>query len=205
MYQDGGYVKGPGMKMSPMMSDFGAIQPQNSSWAHFPSGNHAVDAIDSLLFSGRSKYYTPKTKVAEALSKYSGGDYSNHKYAKKTLGSLNANEKTELLNDIIKKEVTADNYNTNYAGALAGRQISPSVVDYQVTSRQKGGSVKTFKSDPEYFNNKTFEPWQIKALSTGQVGIDENGVLHKLDNKVQVPQEWLDVTSNNYENSNTKE
>jgi hypothetical protein len=205
MYQDGGYVKGPGMKMSPMMADFGAIQPQNSSWAHFPSGNHAIDAIDSLLFSGRSKYYTPKTKVAEALSKYSGGDYSNHKYAKKTLGSLNANEKTELLNDIIKKEVTADNYNTNYAGVLAGRQISPSVVDYQVTSRQKGGKVKTFKSDPEYFNNKTFEPWQIKALSTGQVGIDENGVLHKLDNKVQVPQEWLDVTSNNYENSNTKE
>jgi hypothetical protein len=190
MYQDGGYVKGPGMKMSPMMADFGAIQPQNSSWAHFPSGNHAVDAIDSLLFSGRSKYYTPKTKVAEALSKYSGGDYSNHKYAKKTLGSLNANEKTELLNDIIKKEVTADNYNTNYAGALAGRQISPSVVDYQVTSRQEGGKVNLTGYTPgtPSMNNDmneipsgdiTMEQTPIPLLAIGKGGAD-NGLLKVL-------------------------
>lgn len=190
MYQDGGYVKGPGMKMSPMMADFGAIQPQNSSWAHFPSGNHAIDAIDSLLFSGRSKYYTPKTKVAEALSKYSGGDYSNHKYAKKTLGSLNANEKTELLNDIIKKEVTADNYNTNYAGVLAGRQISPSVVDYQVTSRQKGGKVNLtgFTPGTPSMNNSmneipsgdiTMEQTPIPLLAIGKGGAD-NGLLKVL-------------------------
>jgi hypothetical protein len=190
MYQDGGYVKGPGMKMSPMMADFGAIQPQNSSWAHFPSGNHAIDAIDSLLFSGRSKYYTPKTKVAEALSKYSGGDYSNHKYAKKTLGSLNANEKTELLNDIIKKEVTADNYNTNYAGALAGRQISPSVVDYQVTSRQEGGKVNLTGYTPgtPSMNNDmneipsgdiTMEQTPIPLLAIGKGGAD-NGLLKVL-------------------------
>lgn len=190
MYQDGGYVKGPGMKMSPMMSDFGAIQPQNSSWAHFPSGNHAIDAIDSLLFSGRSKYYTPKTKVAEALSKYSGGDYSNHKYAKKTLGSLNANEKTELLNDIIKKEVTADNYNTNYAGILAGRQISPSVVDYQVTSRQDGGNINLTGYTPgtPSMNNSmneipsgdiTMEQTPIPLLAIGKGGAD-NGLLKVL-------------------------
>jgi len=190
MYQDGGYVKGPGMKMSPMMADFGAIQPQNSSWAHFPSGNHAIDAIDSLLFSGRSKYYTPKTKVAEALSKYSGGDYSNHKYAKKTLGSLNANEKTELLNDIIKKEVTADNYNTNYAGVLAGRQISPSVVDYQVTSRQKGGKVNLegFTPGTPSMDNDineipsgdiTMEQTPIPLLAIGKGGAD-NGLLKVL-------------------------
>lgn len=190
MYQDGGYVKGPGMKMSPMMADFGAIQPQNSSWAHFPSGNHAIDAIDSLLFSGRSKYYTPKTKVAEALSKYSGGDYSNHKYAKKTLGSLNANEKTELLNDIIKKEVTADNYNTNYAGVLAGRQIGPSITNYQVTSRQEGGNVNLEGYTPGYpsMNNNmneipsgdiTMEQTPIPLLAIGKGGAD-NGLLKVL-------------------------
>ena len=190
MYQDGGYVKGPGMKMSPMMSDFGAIQPQNSNWAYFPSGNHAIDAIYSLLFSGRSKYYTPKTKVAEALSKYSGGDYSNHKYAKKTLGSLNANERTELLNDIIKKEVSASNYAENYAGAIAGRQIGPSITNYQVTSRQEGGNVNLEGYTPGYpsMNNNmneipsgdiTMEQTPIPLLAIGKGGAD-NGLLKVL-------------------------
>jgi hypothetical protein len=70
---------------------------------------------------------------------------------------------------------------------------------------KKGKYIKTFKNDPEYFNNRIFEEWQKKALATGQVGIDDDGTLYKLNNKVDVPQEWLDITSGNYDKSNTKE
>ena len=89
--------------------------------------------------------------------------------------------------------------------AINGGEIQESTMKKsKINKYQKGGSIKTFENDPEYFNNRTFKYWQIKALSTGEVGIDDNGVLYKLDKKVKVPQEWLDVVLGNYENSETK-
>ena len=72
---------------------------------------------------------------------------------------------------------------------------------------QNSGSpkIKTFKNDPEYFNNRTFENWQVKLLSSGNFGIDPNtDAIIKLKSPVKVPQEWLDVTGGKYEGSETQ-
>jgi len=73
-------------------------------------------------------------------------------------------------------------------------------------SYQNSGSpkIKTFKNDPEYFNSQTFDKWTIKQLRTGKYGIDpETGALYKLKTPVKVPQEFLDLTSENPSDTET--
>ena len=188
--QYGAPVKGPGIIYSPMLEEFGGIKTPASKWAHFSSGDDAIRALDNLLFSGKSNYYTPDTKVSDALNKYSGGDYSKHKYGAKKLKNLNGSERIELLNDIIKKEVSASNYAENYAGAIAGRQIGPSITNYQVTSRQEGGNINLEGYTPgtPSMNNDmneipsgdiTMEQTPIPLLAIGKGGAD-NGLLKVL-------------------------
>lgn len=184
-YKD--FIKGPGTMYSPMMKEFGGVKIPTSRWTHFPSGDHAVSALDSLLFSGRSKYYHNDTKVRDALQTYSGGDYSSHKLAEKTLGSLNPEERLQLVADIIKREVTAESYKTNYAGAIASRRIGPSTMKLQVTSRQDGGNVNVTGYTPGTptmdnsmneipSGNITMEQTPIPLLAIGKGGSD-NGLL----------------------------
>ena len=184
-YKD--FIKGPGTMYSPMMKEFGGVKIPASKWTHFPSGDHAVSALESLLFSGRSKYYHNDTKVRDALQKYSGGDYSSHKLAEKTLGSLNPKERLQLVADIIKREITAESYNANYAGAIASRRIGPSTMKLQVTSRQDGGNVNVTGYTPGTptmdnsmneipSGNITMEQTPIPLLAIGKGGSD-NGLL----------------------------
>lgn len=69
---------------------------------------------------------------------------------------------------------------------------------------QEGGKIKTFSNDPEYFNSQTFDKWTIKQLRTGKYGVDpESGALYKLKKPVKVPQEFLDLTSENPSDTET--
>jgi hypothetical protein len=69
---------------------------------------------------------------------------------------------------------------------------------------QDGGKIKTFSNDPEWFNSQTFDNWTIKQLRTGKYGVDpESGALYKLKKPVKVPQEFLDLTSENPSDTET--
>lgn len=99
-----------GLMHSPMMERLGAI-PGNQqtdgdmSLAMFDDPEKAKLAFRELMFSGKSKNFTPDLKVKDALSKYTNNNYTlNVPFLDKTLSSLSPKEKLVLEQEIGKRE-----------------------------------------------------------------------------------------------------
>lgn len=147
--QDGALVKGPGLQWSPMMNNFGGKKVKGSRWTHFPDGKSAINALDTMLLGGKSKIYKDTDTAAQALKKFDPllGNTADE-FSKYTLAQIKKDPvlKTKFLQHIIQNEVPASDFNSYYAPELNRlaqfSSLGPSIMDYQVTSRQKGGIIK---------------------------------------------------------------
>lgn len=192
-WQDGGTIpfKAYGLTDSPMMRRHGALQPEaGSKFARWEDPRHAYNAVNDLLFSGNSKIYNPTMKVSDALKKYTGGDYGNKVLGNKRLKDLDQMERDTLTQFIMQKENSAQEHPMFDPIYNPDKVVGPSIMDYQVTSRQDGGNVNMEGYTPGYesMNNSineipsgdiTMEQTPIPLLAIGKGGAD-NGLLKVL-------------------------
>ncbi len=119
-FQNGGETeklsKEFGLTDSSMMRRFGSVQVPNSKIVRWRSIDDAYNAINELLWSGKSRYYLPEMPIEDILRKYSNQEYGvdalHKKYATMKLKDLNTPElRNEFLRALYRKE---NGYNELY-------------------------------------------------------------------------------------------